>query len=62
MDRSVLDLFSLKGRTALVTGSSSGIGQAQAVALAEAGAVVAIHGPRPEKLEQTEALIRAPGR
>lgn len=58
---SVLDLFSLEGRTALVTGSSSGIGQAQAVALAEAGAVVAIHGTRPEKLADTEAKIRAVG-
>ena len=37
-------LFSLEGKTALVTGSSSGIGQRLAVALAEAGAFVAVHG------------------
>ncbi|WP_198673842.1 SDR family NAD(P)-dependent oxidoreductase [Chitinophaga alhagiae] len=35
---SVLDLFSLKGKTALVTGCKRGIGKAMAVALAEAGA------------------------
>ncbi len=35
---SVLESFSLKGRTALVTGCKRGIGKAMAVALAEAGA------------------------
>ena len=35
---SVLDLFRLEGRTALVTGCRRGIGQALACALAEAGA------------------------
>jgi 2-deoxy-D-gluconate 3-dehydrogenase len=37
----VADIFSLAGRAALVTGASSGIGQAIAVALAAAGADVA---------------------
>lgn len=34
----VKDLFSLEGQTALVTGGTRGIGQAMAIALAEAGA------------------------
>lgn len=40
----LLDQFSLKGKVALVTGSSRGLGAAIAVALAEAGAHVAAHG------------------
>jgi 2-dehydro-3-deoxy-D-gluconate 5-dehydrogenase len=40
----ILDRFSLKGKTALVTGSSRGLGAAIAIALAEAGADVAVHG------------------
>jgi sorbose reductase len=38
----VLPLFSLKGRTAIVSGAGAGIGLAVALALAEAGANVAI--------------------
>lgn len=41
---SVLDSFSLQGRTALVTGGNRGLGLAFARALAEAGATVAITG------------------
>lgn len=40
---SALASFNLSGRRALVTGSSRGIGAALAVALAEAGADVAVH-------------------
>ncbi len=40
----ILDQFSLMGKTALVTGSSRGLGAAIAMALAEAGAQVAVHG------------------
>ncbi len=40
----ILDKFNLKGKSALVTGSSRGLGAAIAFALAEAGAGVAIHG------------------
>jgi len=38
------DLFRLDGAVALVTGASAGLGAAMAVALAEAGADVAVHG------------------
>lgn len=37
---SIQDLFSLNSKTALVTGGTRGIGQAMAIALAEAGADV----------------------
>lgn len=51
----ILDLFDLHGNTALVTGSSRGLGLAIATALAEAGARIALHGstsvPR-EAMEQ----------
>ena len=40
----ILDAFRLTGKNALVTGSSRGLGAAIAVALAEAGANVALHG------------------
>jgi 2-deoxy-D-gluconate 3-dehydrogenase len=49
-----LDKFSLKGKTALVTGSSRGLGAGIAMALGEAGANVALHGSRavPEATRQ----------
>src|SRR5580698_5883125 len=39
----ILDLFSLKGKNALVTGSGQGLGSGIAVALAQAGANVTLH-------------------
>lgn len=42
----ILDAFRLDGKNALVTGSQSGLGSAIAIALAEAGANVGIHGLR----------------
>lgn len=38
----IMSLFSLEGRTAVVTGGTRGIGQAMAVALAEAGADIVL--------------------
>jgi 2-dehydro-3-deoxy-D-gluconate 5-dehydrogenase len=52
--------FSLDGHSALVTGANTGIGQAIAVALAEAGADVAVAG-RSEPTD-TMAMIAATGR
>ncbi|MGI9069082.1 MAG: 2-dehydro-3-deoxy-D-gluconate 5-dehydrogenase KduD [Pyrinomonadaceae bacterium] len=43
-DKVILDSFKLDGKVALVTGASAGLGAAMAVALAEAGADVAVHG------------------
>src|SRR6266513_1053170 len=43
-DTVILDRFKLAGKVALVTGASAGLGQAIAIALAEAGADVVCHG------------------
>ncbi len=60
---SVKKLFDLSGRTALVTGSSRGIGAAIALGLAEAGADVAVHYAGSRALaEALSEKIRAMGR
>ena len=58
----VLDLFRLDGKVAVVTGASSGLGVAFAQALAEAGADVVLGARRVDRLEETAALVRAAGR
>ena len=59
---SVLDLFRLDGRVAIVTGASSGLGVHFAEALAEAGADVVLAARRVERLDSTRALVEAHGR
>ncbi|NOE19702.1 SDR family oxidoreductase [Ruegeria atlantica] len=53
--------FSLNGKTALVTGASSGIGQGCAVALAEAGAHVVCAARGADRLNDTVSALRDHG-
>ncbi|WP_099827751.1 SDR family NAD(P)-dependent oxidoreductase [Oceaniglobus indicus] len=53
--------FRLDGRRALVTGASSGIGRAAALALADAGAAVTLVARRAETLETVRAEIETEG-
>ena len=56
-----LDRFSLKGRCALITGSSQGIGYAIASGLAAAGATVVLNGRDQAKLQKALDAVRFAG-
>ncbi len=56
-----LSLFSLKGKTALITGSGSGIGYALAEGLAGAGAKIILNGRNAEKLTTAKNTLRKKG-
>jgi gluconate 5-dehydrogenase len=56
------DLFSLKGKTALVTGASRGLGKAAAMGLAAAGADVVLAARDTTKLQEVARTIEASGR
>jgi NAD(P)-dependent dehydrogenase (short-subunit alcohol dehydrogenase family) len=57
----VLDGFFLHGKNALVTGAGRGIGRALAIALAEAGAKIALVGRDSASAEKTLELVREAG-
>jgi len=58
----VVDTFGLEGRVVIVTGASSGLGAAVAVAVAQAGADVVIGARRTEMLEATAVAVEGVGR
>lgn len=57
----IAELFNLNGRTALVTGGNSGIGEAMARALGLAGARLVLAARRESALEEAAGKMRADG-
>ena len=55
-------MFSLEGKTALVTGGNQGLGQAFAAGLAAAGAQVAIVGRRADANDRRSRRLGPPAR
>jgi 3-oxoacyl-[acyl-carrier protein] reductase len=53
--------LNLEGKTAVVTGASSGLGRASALALGRNGVSVVAAGLEPEGLEETAEMIRSGG-
>jgi NAD(P)-dependent dehydrogenase (short-subunit alcohol dehydrogenase family) len=61
MARTIQQLFDLKGKTALVTGGSRGLGLQMAHALGEAGAKVIVSSRKAEDLMQAVSELKAAG-
>ncbi|NIM42890.1 MAG: glucose 1-dehydrogenase [Hydrogenophaga sp.] len=61
MTRTISQLFDLKGKTALITGGSRGLGLQMAHALGEAGARVLISSRKQADLEEATAELKAAG-
>lgn len=57
-----MEIFDLSGRVAMVTGSTKGLGENSAMALAKAGADVAVCGRNMAGLKRVSEAIRALGR
>lgn len=56
-----LEKFSLKGKVAMVTGSSKGLGEAAAMAMARAGADIAVCGRNREDIDKVVDKVNATG-
>ena len=61
MTRTIQQLFDLKGKTALVTGGSRGLGLQMAHALGEAGARIMLSSRKASDLEEAVADLQAAG-
>ncbi len=61
MARTIQQLFDLRGKTALVTGGSRGLGLQLAHALGEAGARIMLSARKADELEQAVAELQAAG-
>jgi len=57
----MMDLFNLKGKNALVTGSQTGLGAGMAIGLAQAGANVVVHGINTKGIAEVCEAVRAAG-
>jgi NAD(P)-dependent dehydrogenase (short-subunit alcohol dehydrogenase family) len=58
---SVLDRYSLKGKVAIITGASQGLGEAIAMSMAEAGADLVLAARNAELLEKVAGAVKAKG-
>ena len=56
-----MDLFDLKGRTAIVTGGATGIGQQMAFGLAEAGADIVVCSRNLERCKEMARSLESLG-